>query len=124
MAKASGKKVDNANRLRYIRVLERFNKSITNYLFKSEEISKEVFDKKVDNNRKYLERIEPVALYKGEFNDLEKLVKQTLAFRDSDETIETISDELLYAANQLEKSINNKRYKKDKHTAHKFKDWE
>ncbi len=124
MAKASGKKVDNANRLRYIRVLERFNKSITNYLFKSEEISKEVFDKKVDNNRKYLERIEPVALYKGEFNDLEKLVKQTIAFRDSDETIETISNELLYAANQLEKSINNKRYKKDKHTAHKFKDWE
>jgi len=124
MAKSSGKKIENTQRLRYIRVLERFMKSITSYLAKSEEISREVFDKKVDNNRKYLERIEPVALYKGEFGDLEKLVKKILLFREGDDEIETIREELLYAANQLEKSINNRRYKKDKHTADKFKEWE
>lgn len=124
MAKTSGKKTENTKRLRYIRVLERFMKSITRYLAKSKEVSREVFDKKVDNNRKYLERIEQVALHKGEFGDLEKLVKKIIAFRESDEGIDTIKEELLYTANQLEKSINNRRYKKDKHTADKFKDWE
>jgi len=124
MAKTFEKKIENTKRLRYIRVLDRFMKSITGYFAKSAEISKEVFDRKIDNNRKYLERIEPVALHKGEFDDLEKLVKKILAFRDSDEEIDTIKQELLYAANQLEKSINSRRYKKDKHTADKFKDWE
>lgn len=124
MAKSPGKKVENTQRLRYIRVLERFKKSMAGYLLNSEEVSKEIFDKKVDNNRRYLERIEPVALYKGEFGDLEKLVKKIIAFRDSDDEIETIRSELLYTINQLEKSINNRRYSKDKHTADKFKDWD
>ena len=124
MAKASGKRVESSQRLRYIRVLERFSKSITNYLFKSDDISKEVFDKKVDNNRKYLDRVEAVALYKGEFSDLEQLVKKIVSYREGDEPIDTIKSELLYQANQLEKSVNAKRYKKDKHTSHKFKDWE
>lgn len=124
MAKASGKKVESTQRLRYIRVLERFSKSITNYLFKSDEITKAVYDKKVDNNKKYLDRIEPVALYKGEFSDLEQLVKKIIAFRDGDEAIDTIKSELLYQANQLEKSVNARRYKKDKHDSEKFRDWE
>ena len=124
MAKASEKRVESSNRLRYIRVLERFNKSITNYLFKSDTVSKALFDKKVDNNRRYLDRVEAVALYKGEFSDLEQLVKKIITYRESDESIETIKNELLYQANQLEKSMNARRYKKDKHTSHKFKDWE
>ena len=124
MPKASGKKTENAQRLRYIRVLERFSKSIISYLFKSETLSKTVFNKKVDNNCRYLERVEPVVLYKGDFSDLEKLVQKILDFRHSDEKIETIKEELLYAANQLEKSINRKRYKKDKHISDKFRDWE
>ncbi|MEA3372837.1 MAG: hypothetical protein U9Q62_04015 [Campylobacterota bacterium] len=124
MAKASGKRVESSNRLRYIRVLERFSKSMTNYLFKSDEVSKEVFDKKVDNNRRYLDRVEAVALYKGEFSDLEQLVKKIIAYREGDEAIDTIKNELLYQANQLEKSVNARRYKKDKHTSEKFRDWE
>ena len=124
MASISPKKAENAQRLRYIRVLERFSKSITNYLFKSEDVSKAVFDKKVDNNRRYLERVEPVALYKGEFSELEKMVQKILDFRHSDEEIEVIKRELLYMENQLEKSINRRQYKKDKHMTDKFKDWE
>ena len=124
MAKVSNKREDNTKRLRYIRVLERFSSSIISYLSKVDEPSKEVFDKKVDNNRRYLERIEKIALYKGEFNELEKLVDKILLYRDKDDGIDVIKKELLYSANQIEKSINQRQYKKDKHTTSKFKDWE
>lgn len=124
MAKVSNKREDNTKRLRYIRVLERFTSSITNYLTKVDEPTKEVFDKKVDNNRRYLDRIEKIALYKGEFNDLEKLVEKIIAFRDSEEDINEIKRVVLYSANQIEKSVNQRQYKKDKHTSSQFKDWE
>ncbi|MHC3995361.1 hypothetical protein ACXWTF_11075 [Thiomicrolovo sp. ZZH C-3] len=124
MAKASAKKVEDAARLRYIRVLERFTSSITKYLFKAEEPTREQFDKKVDNNRKYLDRIEKVALYKGDYNDLETLVTKILTYRESDATIEELKEDILYTANQIEKSMNRRRYKKDKHNSDKFKDWE
>lgn len=115
MAKAPAKKVENANRLRYIRVLERFLKSIVTYLFKSEEVSKEVYDKKIDNNRRYLDRTPSVQLYKGEYSDLEALIMRMIDYRNSDEAIEVIKEDLLYRANQLEKSMNRRRYKKEKH---------
>lgn len=124
MAKASGKKVESSKRLRYIRVLERFSKSIINYLFKSDEVNRDVYEKKVDNNRKYLDRVEKVPLYKGDFSDLEQLVEKIIAYREGSEEIETVRNELLYQANQLEKSMNARRYKKDKHATDKFKDWE
>ena len=124
MAKISTKRDENTKRLRYIRVLERFTHSIVNYLSKAEETSKEVFDKKVDNNRRYLDRIEKAPLYKGEFNDLEKLVEKILAYRDSDEDINQIKEDVLYTNNQIEKSINQRQYSKDKHASSKFKDWE
>jgi hypothetical protein len=124
LAKASAKKMQDAARLRYIRVLERFTSSITKYLFKAEDPTREQFDKKVDNNRKYLDRVEKIALYKGDYNDLEALVKKILSYRESDADIETVKEEILYAANQIEKSMNRRRYKKDKHTSDKFKDWE
>ena len=124
MAKVPAKKVENAMRLRYIRVLERFSSSIVNYLFKSETVSREGFDKKVDNNRKYLDRTEAVSLYKGEYNDLEQLVLKIIAYRDSDEEIEEIKSDVLYTANQIEKSMNRRRYKKDKHSSEKFREWD
>ena len=124
MAKVSSKREDNTKRLRYIRVLERFTGSIVNYLSKVDEPSKEVFDKKVDNNRRYLDRTEKIALYKGAFNELEKLVEKILLYRESDTEIDEIKKEVVYAANQIEKSVNQRQYKKDKHTTSKFKDWE
>ncbi len=124
MAKVSTKREDNTKRLRYIRVLERFTSSIISYLTKVEESTKVVFDKKVDNNKRYLDRIEKIALYKGEFNELEKLVDKILLYRDSDKEIDEIKKDLLYSANQIEKSVNQRQYKKDKHTSSQFKDWE
>lgn len=124
LAKTSAKRVEDAARLRYIRALERFSSSITKYLFKAEAPTREQFDKKVDNNKKYLERIEKVPLYKGDYNDLESLVKKILSYRENEAGIEAIKEDILYAANQIEKSMNRRRYKKDKHTIDKFKDWE
>ena len=38
-----------------------------------------------------------------------------IAYKDSVKEIEDIKDEILYASNQLDKSKNAKRYKKDKY---------
>ena len=124
MAKLSSKREDNTKRLRYIRVLERFTSSMVNYLTKVEEPTKTLFDKKVDNNRRYLDRIEKIALYKGEFNELEKLVDKIILYREGEAEIEEIKKDILYSANQIEKSVNQRQYKKDKHNHSKFKDWE
>jgi len=124
MAKVSSKREDNTKRLRYIRVLERFTSSIVSYLTKVDASTKEVYNKKVDNNKRYLDRIEKIALYKGEFNELEKLVDKILLYRDSDKEIDEIKKDILYNANQIEKSVNQRQYKKDKHNSSKFQDWE
>ena len=121
---ASQKAIDNSQRLRYIRALERFHKSIVSYLSNTPELSKEGYDKKITNALKLLERTEEMALYKGELQDLQKLVKKMIAFRESDDDIEDIKSELLHSSNQLDKSKNARRYKKDKHSQSKFKDWE
>lgn len=116
--------MNEAARLRYIRVLERFTGSISSYLFKAEAPAREQFDKKVDHHFKYLQRTEKTALYKGDYADLEALVTKILAYRESDEAIEVIKENILYAANQIEKSMNRRRYKKDKHNTDMFKDWD
>ncbi len=113
MAKA--KKIENAERLRYIRVLERFSKSIVTYLFRAESISKEGYDKKIEKNLRYFERVPPATLYKGEYSDLEALVKRMIAYKHTETPIDTIKEDLLYRSNQIEKSINRRRYKKEKY---------
>jgi len=61
---ASQKAIDNATRLRYIRALERFHKSIISYLMNTPELSKKGFIKKIDNALKLLNRIDEIDLYK------------------------------------------------------------
>ena len=119
----SNKVKENANRLRYIRALERFHKSIISYLNNTPSLSMEGFHKKIDNALKLLNRIEEIALYKGELQDLQKLVKKIIAYKDTTKKIEDIKDEILYASNQLDKSKNARRYKKDKHTNSKYDEW-
>jgi len=121
---ASQKAIDNANRLRYIRALERFHKSIVSYLLNTPELSHKGFNKKIDNALKLLNRIDEIALYKGELQDLQKLVKKMISYKDSEEDIENIKEELLHSSNQLDKSKNAKRYKKDKHANAKYDEWE
>lgn len=124
MAKVSAKKAEDAARLRYIRVLERFFKSIVSYLSRQEGVTKEGFEKKIDNNLRYLERTAKAKLYKGEYSDLETLVQRMIDYRSADMPVDGIKEDLLYRANQLEKSINRRRYKKDKHASSSFKEWE
>ncbi len=121
---ASQKAVDNANRLRYIRALERFHKGMISYLLNTEELTQKGLDKKITNSLKLLNRTEEMALYKGELQDLQKLVKKMITYKESEEDIENIREEILYASNQLDKSKNAKRYKKDKHTNSKFDEWD
>ena len=121
---ASKKAIENANRLRYVRALQRFQKSIVSYLSNSDTLDNEKYNKKIDNALKLLNRVEAVQLYKGELQDLEQLVKKMIDYKNSDEDIDNIKEELLYRVNQLEKSKNAKRYKKDKHSHSKYEEWE
>jgi len=124
MVAASQKVIDSSNRLRYIRALERFHKSIISYLLNSPELSKTGFNKKIDNALKLLNRIDEIDLYKGELKDLQNLVKKIITYKDSQKTVEDIKEEIIYSSNQLDKNKNAKRYKKDKHTSSQFDDWE
>lgn len=121
---ASNKAIENASRLRYIRALERFHKSVISYLSGTQELTKEGYDKKITNALKLLQRVEEIALYKGDLQDLQKLVSKMIALKQSDKEIEVIKDEILYTSNQLDKTKNARKYKKDKHTSLKYKDWE
>lgn len=121
---ASQKAIDNAHRLRYIRALERFHRGILSYLSSTSNLSKQGYDKKIENSLKVLQRVEEIALYKGDLQDLQKLVKKIISYTDSDKDIEDIKEEILYESNQLEKSKNARRYKKDKHSNSKYEEWE
>jgi len=121
---ASPKAINNANRLRYIRALERFHKGMISFLMNTPELTHKSFDKKIDNSLKLLNRIEEIDLYKGELKDLQTLVKKMISYKESEEDIENIKEALLYASNQLDKSKNARRYKKDKHTNSKFDEWD
>lgn len=121
---ASQKAIDNAMRLRYIRALERFHKGIVSYLSTASNISKDGYDKKIANSLKVLQRVEEISLYKGELQDLQKLVKKIINYKESDKEIMEIKEEILYESNQLEKSKNARRYKKDKHSHSKYEEWE
>jgi len=121
---ASKKVIENSNRLRYIRALERFHKSMVSYLSNTQELSKEGYIKKIQNAQKLLNRVEEAVLYKGELQDLQNFVKKMINLTDSDKDIQDIKDEVLYGSNQLDKSKNAKRYKKDKHIKSKYSDWE
>ena len=121
---ASQKAIDNANRLRYIRALHRFHRSIIMYLNNTVELSKKTLDKKIENALKLLKRIDEIDLYKGELKDLQNLVKKIVSLKDSDKDVEDIKEEIIYSSNQLDKNKNAKRYKKDKHVNSKYDDWE
>lgn len=121
---ASQKAIDNSQRLRYVRALDRFHKSIVSYLSSTSNLSKEGYDKKIDGALKVLQRIEEIALYKGDLQELQKLVKKIISYKDSDKDISEIKEEILYASNQLDKTKNARRYKKDKHSLSIYEDWE
>ena len=121
---ASKKVIENSNRLRYIRALERFHKSMVSYLGNQDELTKEKYDKKIENALKVYKRVGEVELYKGDLQELQKLVKKMIAYQKTEDDIDKIKEDILYSANQLDKSKNARRYKKDKHSKSKYEDWE
>jgi len=121
---ASQKAVQNSQRLKYIRALERFHKTIVTYLSNTTELSSIGYGKKIENALRLLNRVEEIDLYKGELQDLQKLVKKMIAYQESSKDINEIKEELLHSSNQLDKSKNARRYKKDKHTKAKFDEWD
>lgn len=121
---ASQKAVQNSQRLRYIRALERFHKSIISYLLNTPELTSKGYLKKIDNALKLLNRIEEIPLYKGELKDLQTLVKKMIEYKDSEDDIDNIKEKIMHGSNQLDKSKNARRYKKDKHSNAKFEEWE
>ncbi|MDD3477023.1 MAG: hypothetical protein PHI38_09150 [Sulfurimonas sp.] len=121
---ASQKAIDNSLRLRYIRALERFHKSVLSYLLTTQNITKESYSKKVQNSQKVLNRVEEIDIYKGDLQDLQKIVKKIISYQDSDKEIEEIKDDILYISNQLEKTKNSRRYKKEKHSSSIYDEWE
>lgn len=121
---ASQKAIDNSQRLRYVRALERFHKSIVSYLTSTANLSKEGYEKKIESSLKVLQKVEEISIYKGDLQELQKLVKKIISLKESDMEIEEIKEEILYASNQLEKTKNARRYKKDKHSNSMYDEWE
>lgn len=121
---ASQKAIDNAMRLRYVRALERFHKSITSYLASTASLTKEGYAKKIESGLKLLLKVEEISLYKGDLQELQKLVQKMIAYKQSDKEIEEIKEDVLYLSNQLDKTKNARRYKKEKHSRSIYGDWE
>jgi len=121
---ASQKAIDNSNRLRYTRALERFHKSIVSYLLNTSELTMQKYEKKIDNALKLLNKVERINLYKGELKDLQSLVNNMIEYKESQKDIDDIKNDILYKSNQLDKSKNARRYKKDKHSKNKFYEWD
>jgi len=121
---ASNKVKENSNRLRYVRALERFHKGMLSYLLNSPELTSKGFEKKIVNSLKLLNRVDETPVYKGELQDLQNLIKKIVAYQGSQKEIEEIKEEIIYASNQLDKSKNARRYKKDKHSNSMYEEWE
>jgi hypothetical protein len=121
---ASKKAIENSQRLRYVRALERFHKGIIGYLSNTPDLTYDGYCKKIKNSLKLLDRVEEIDLYKGELKDLQTLVKKMVSYTENEDDIENIKSDILHSSNQLDKSKNARRYKKDKHSKQKFKEWD
>lgn len=117
------KQKEDANRLRYIRVIERFIRSVVGYLVKEEKADFEGFCARVAKQKTFLDQVEPAVLYKAEYTKREQFVKTLLdATKEVPEDFSTLKSSLCYTSNQIHKNKNNMKYKKDKHTKHKYVD--
>lgn len=122
---ATSKQLTDTKRLKYIRVLERFVRSIMGYLAKEDACSYEGFCTKVATQEGFLHKVEAVPLYKEEFSELFGLVERIrLLAKSPCEDFAALQERLLHDSNRLHKLKNNKKYKKDKHSQKKFSEWD
>jgi len=119
------KKTQDAKRLRYMRLLERFVRSVIGYLVKEENASFGGFKAKVTKQTRLLNIAPKEELYKEEMVLLERFVDKLKSLTSAEcEDFARLREELLYQSNQLEKQKNQRKYKKDKHYDSKFEEWE
>lgn len=119
------KQKDEAQRLKYVRVLERFVRSVIGYLVKEEDVNFEGFQARVAKQYEFVKKVDPVHLYKEEFQLVERFVQQLVNTADHEcEDFDKLREALLHQSNLIHKNKNQKRYKKDKHSKNKFKDWD
>jgi hypothetical protein len=111
-------------RLRYIRVLEKFAKRAINLLkAPAEDFHHEKFKKKMNENFKYVKKVEVVRLDNEYMSKIESYVNIILSTLENHSiTFEEEKSMLLKEANLLHKEKNKNIYKKDKHSKHKFND--
>lgn len=120
----SEKKLEESQRLRYIRLLERTANSIVIFVQKSEVLSFETLSKRVTSKLDLLNKGTKVALRKGDYLDLESFVYALPEKIASSESIETLKQQIVYEYNQLQKRANAKKYKKNKHAKSYLHEWE
>ena len=109
-------------RLRYIRILEKFNtKAIT--LLKYDNFDLELFKKAVLKGYEAIQKIKSVPLYSEYPSKVQKFSQLVLDKVDGhSKTFEDEKQQLLKEFNLLQKAKNNNNYKKDKHKKKKFND--
>ena len=114
-----------AKRLKYVRALERFKRSVAGYLIKDEGRGFEGLKARIAKQKGFLDQVEAADLYKEEFTRLEAFVKMLLRLLDQEqEDYDSLKAELLHHLNQLHKDKNRKKYRKEKHAKAKFSEWE
>ena len=121
----SEKRSSDLKRTKYIRALDRFLRSVMGYLAKEKDNSFEGFQARVSVQKKFLEAVESVAIYKEEYIQTKLLVERIVHISDEEcENFQELKESLLYLSNQLHKLKNQKKYKKEKHTQKKFSEWD
>ena len=109
-------------RLRYIRLLEKFNTKAIG-LLKYDNFDLELYKKAVLRGYQDLQKAKAVELY-SEYPVAVKNLAQTIlnTLEDHTKDFEEEKATILKQANLLDKLRNNNRYKKDKHKKKKFND--
>jgi hypothetical protein len=120
------KRAQDAKRLKYVRLLERFVRSVIGYLAKEENTTFGGFKGKVTKQARLLDVASKEELYKEEMVMLEAFVqKLRSAAAEECEDFPRLKEALLYHSNQLEKQKKQRKYKKEKHRgSSRFEEWE
>ncbi|AXH09973.1 hypothetical protein CP960_00095 [Malaciobacter halophilus] len=109
-------------RIRYIRVLEKFF-TRTLSLLKLEEFDKELFIIRTKKNYEDLHRVKAVELHSNYLTQLKEFINKTMSYiQNSTDSFEEERAILLKDANLLQKEKKKKTYKKEKHKKSKFND--
>jgi len=114
--------IEARDRIKYIRLLEKFLSSIVGYLNRSENPIMEEFLSRVKNASKRLDGAKKVELYNSDLLFLQNLVDKIKGY-DSSDDMEEIKSYILKESNQYHKRKNSKKYKKDKHKKIDANEW-